>query len=124
MSTRADRPGGGVLVFSEQTETLVELLTPGRDLAARLDRPLSAVAIGRNTGPLCDEALSHGADEVLVLRTAQGEQIIAEESLAVALCEAIRDVSPAVVLVGATRTGTELAASAAQRLQLPCVHSC
>ena len=44
MATQEDQASGGILVFSEHAETLGELLTVGRELASRLQRPLTAVA--------------------------------------------------------------------------------
>lgn len=124
MATRQDGESGGVLLFSENPETVGEMLTLGRDLASRLHRPLIVAAVGRNAQALLDEGLERGADEVLTVRDSRGDGIVSDESIAAALCEAIRASAPAVVLIGATRTGAELAASAAQMLQIPCASSC
>ena len=124
MATRQDSESGGVLLFSENPETVGELLTLGRELASRLHRPLIVAAVGRNAQALLDEGLARGADEVLAVRASQGDGIVPDESIATALCEAIRASAPAVVLVGATRTGAELAARTAQMLQIPCASSC
>jgi electron transfer flavoprotein alpha subunit len=124
MATHQVGESGGVLVFSENPETVGELLTLGRELASRLHRPLIVVAVGRSDQLLLDEGLARGADEVLAVRDSQGDGIVPDESIATALCEAIRASTPAVVLVGATRTGAELAACAAQMLQIPCASSC
>ena len=48
MATHQVGESGGVLVFSENPETVGELLTLGRELASRLHRPLIVVAVGRN----------------------------------------------------------------------------
>ena len=124
MATHQDPASGGVLVFSEHAETLGELLTVGREFASRLQRPLTAVAAGRGAETLLEEALARGADHVLHVRSLQGGEAIADESIAPALCEAIRTAAPAVAMMGATRTGAELAARAAQLLRVPCASSC
>jgi electron transfer flavoprotein alpha subunit len=124
MATHQDNEGGGILVFSEHAETVGELLTLGRELASRLRRPLTVVAVGRNAQELQDEALARGADDVLAVRQAEGDGIVADESIPAALCEAIRASAPAIVLMGATRSGAELAAHTAQLLQIPCASSC
>ncbi|MBS0445718.1 MAG: electron transfer flavoprotein subunit alpha/FixB family protein [Proteobacteria bacterium] len=123
MAAQQDPGTGGVLVFSEHVETQGELLTLGRELALRLQRPLAVLAAGREAETLHDEALARGADEVLVARSLQGGTL-ADEFVAQALCEAVRSSAPAIVLIGATRTGAELAACAAQLLQVPCASSC
>ena len=124
MATHQDPASGGVLVFSEHAETLGELLTVGREFASSLQRPLTAVAAGRGAETLLEEALARGADQVLHVRNLQGGEAIADESIAPALCEAIRTAAPAVAMMGATRTGAELAARAAQLLRIPCASSC
>ena len=124
MATHRDGETGGVLLFSENSETVGELLTLGRELASRLHGPLIVAAIGRNAQGLVDEGLERGADEVLTVRASDGNGIVPDESMATALYEAIRASAPAVVLVGATRTGAELAARTAQMLQIPCASSC
>lgn len=124
MATHQDSKSGGVLLFSENPETVGELLTLGRELASRLHRPLIVAAVGRNAQALLDEGLTRGADEVLAVRDSQGDGIVPDESIAAALCEAIRASAPAIVLVDASRTGAELAARTAQMLQVPCASSC
>jgi len=124
MGTQEDQADGGILVFSEHVETLGELLTLGREFASRLQRPLIAVAVGREAEALLDEALTRGADQVLVVRSLRDDAVVADESIAQALCEAVRASAPPIVVIGATRTGAELAAGAAQRLQVPCASSC
>jgi electron transfer flavoprotein alpha subunit len=124
MATHQDPASGGILVFSEHAETLGELLTVGREFASRLERPLTAVAAGRGAETLLEEALARGADHVLHVRNLQGGEVVADESIALAVYEAIRTAAPAVAMMGATRTGAELVARAAQLLRIPCASSC
>jgi electron transfer flavoprotein alpha subunit len=124
MATHQDPASGGILVFSEHAETLGELLTVGREFASRLQRPLTAVAAGRGAETLLEEALARGADHVLHVRNLQGGEVVADESIALAVYEAIRTAAPAVAMMGATRTGAELVARAAQLLRVPCASSC
>jgi electron transfer flavoprotein alpha subunit len=124
MATHQDPASGGILVFSEHAETLGELLTVGREFASRLERPLTAVAAGRGAETLLEEALARGADHVLHVRNLQGGEVVADESIALAVYEAIRTAAPAVAMMGATRTGAELVARAAQLLRVPCASSC
>ena len=115
---------GGVLVFSEHPETAGELLTLGRELASRLHTALIVVAAGSNTPDLIDEGLARGADHVLAVRDSKSGGDVADESIPAALGEAIRASTPAIVLMGATRTGAEFAARLAQMLKIPCASSC
>src|SRR5574340_430389 len=124
MATQESIKDGGVLVFSEDPEVVGELLTVGAELAVRSHRSVSVAAVGGNTRALLDEGLARGADDVFVVQTAHGDVIEGDESIAFALYEAIRTSTPAVVLVGATRSGAEVAARVAQMLQVPCVSNC
>lgn len=113
-----------ILLFSESTEMLGELIGAGRELAQRQGRPLVAVACGADTEVLAAQALSCGVDQALVVQSTQGAAAIGEEGTAAALCAAIKLVSPAVVLVGATRDGAAVAANVAQTLQIPYASNC
>jgi electron transfer flavoprotein alpha subunit len=124
MATNQDSRHDGVLVFSENPELLGELMTLGRQLATRLNRPLIVAAAGSNARELLDEGLTRGADEVLVVSTSSPDSIVPDELIPVALCEVVRVSIPAIVLIGATRNGAELAARTAQMLQVPCASSC
>jgi electron transfer flavoprotein alpha subunit len=124
MAANQDNQRDGVLVFSENPELLGELLTLGRELATLLHRPLIVTAAGNKIGELLDEGLTRGADGVLVVSASTGDTIVPDEFVAAALCEAIRASVPAIVLIGATRDGAELAARTAQMLQVPCASSC
>lgn len=123
MATQQDGEQSGVLIFSENLELVGELLTIGRELASRLHRPLRVVAVGSNARALLEDGLAHGADEGLIVNTSSGDAT-SDESIAAGLCEAIRASAPDVVLVGATRTGAEIAARVAQTLQIPCASNC
>ena len=114
----------GVLLFSENLETVGELITIGRELASGLRRSLGLVAVGQNAQALLEEGLARGADEALIVRASQDQAMASDESIALGLCEAIRASAPAIVLLGATRSGAEVAAQVAQMLQLPCASSC
>jgi electron transfer flavoprotein alpha subunit len=118
-----ERSEGGILAFSEHLETAGELLTAGRELATRLKCLLVAVATGPDDLAMQDDLLTRGADQILLVRDALGAQA-GTESVPHAVREAVRVSSPAVVLMGATRSGNETAARVAQMLQMPCASSC
>jgi electron transfer flavoprotein alpha subunit len=124
MATQQDGEKSGVLIFSENLELVGELLTIGRELASRLNRPLRVVAVGSNARALLEDGLARGADEGLIVNASSEDAITSDESIAAGLCEAIRASAPDVVLVGATRTGAEIAARVAQTLQIPCASNC
>lgn len=115
--------GARVLAFSESADTLAELLGLGRTLDARPGARVSVVAIGPAAAALAQDCVARGADEALVLETPAATPPGPEEFL-LALAEAVRVVDPDIILVGATRTGSDVVARLAQRLQAPCASAC
>lgn len=116
--------GRGVLIFSDDAETLGELLSLGHELARRLGSLVTVVAAGPNERMLKEEGASRGADLVKLLHTSLDGQLISEESVPAALAEAVRVLAPSIVLIGASRFGAEAAARAAQILKVPCASNC
>jgi electron transfer flavoprotein alpha subunit len=112
----------GILVFSETAEVLAELLTAGRELAATVGGQVVALIVGGDE-PAVRDSLARGASEALVAGKGAPEPIGAE-ALVAALAAAVREIDPGTVLVGATRTGAEVAARLAQTLALPCASEC
>ena len=92
-----------------------------RALADELDARCVAVRYG---GEGSDSILlSAGADEVLVLDI-EGLPVYSPGGLAAALCTAVRDWQPEVLLFPGTVHGEELAARVASRLRLPLASHC
>ncbi len=111
-----------ILVFSESSDTLAELLTAGRSLSGPAGR-VTAVAIGPTAAAMAQDCLARGADEALVLQTPEGSRPGPDE-LVVGLREAVRVTNPATILIGATRMGADVLARLAQALGVPCASSC
>lgn len=111
----------GVMVFAEQRNGVVqkvalELLGKGREIADRLDEPLLAVLIGNNlSSSQNDELIYQGADQVVVINHPE-LAVYMTEPYTKALTEAINRFKPAVVFVGATTIGRDLAPRVSARL--------
>jgi electron transfer flavoprotein alpha subunit len=112
-----------VLVFSENAEVLAELLTAGRELAATTGGQVAALVVGGESGARAQDSLARGADQALIAGH-EAPQPIGAEALAVALAAAVQEIEPGTLLIGATRTGAEVAARLAQRLAVPCASDC
>ena len=112
-----------ILIFSEGADTLAELLTVGRALGGPAGGRVTAVAIGPNATALAQDCLTRGADEVLVMQTADAAPPGAEE-LVLGLREAVRVTDPDTILIGATRMGNDVVARLAQALEVPCASNC
>lgn len=108
----------GVWVFSEVEQLTLELLGKGRGLADQLGTNLAAVLFGG--GEEAQNLIQHGADTVFsvsdpLLNTFQ------VDTYTDALTELATEHKPDVLLMGATRSGLELAPRLAERLKTGCV---
>jgi electron transfer flavoprotein alpha subunit len=118
-----------VLIFGEIGEgklspVTVELLGIGKKLADARGEKLLAVLIDRKADDWSQEAIAHGADRVYVINDAPTEYF--EGASFTAIMEKLcRDtVKPAIVLLGQTLTGRDLAPRLAFRLKTGLVTDC
>ncbi len=108
-----------VLVYSEDKDITLELLSKGSELTESLDEELSAVLIGEDDP---DQYIRHGADNVFVVKTDQ-ETFKAEEYSDI-LVELMKEGEDEVLLLGADKNGQELAPRVASKLDTGCVSEC
>ena len=113
----------GVWVFSENPAVARELLSKGRELAGKLRTHLAAVAVGENVSQTSKDFVAFGADKAYtvqnpLLKTFQ------VHPYSDALSEMAQTYRPDVILIGATRSGLELAARLAERLKTGCCTEC
>jgi len=109
-----------VWVYSEQIDLTLELLNKGRELADKLQASLVAILLGSNVQGNAQQLIQHGANKVLVVDKPELKALHAEPYLG-ALTTLARQHSPAIILIGSTRRGKELAARLATRLETGCV---
>ncbi len=109
----------GVFVFSENADTVRELLGGGYGLAEKLGTRLAAFAMDAG---LAQEFIRCGADEVFVLPPLAPEQPI--EAYLPVLADAARAEDPDVFLIGATARGKEIAARLSARLNAGLCSGC
>jgi electron transfer flavoprotein alpha subunit len=109
-----------IWVFMEQRggglhEVGLELLGKARELAGASGAPVTAVLLGEKVAGLADRLIDHGADTVLVAEHPELEpyRLLPYTSV---LARACREHAPAIVLLGATAMGVELAPRLAARL--------
>ncbi len=112
--------GNGVLVHCEISDgklapVAIEALGAGSRLATTLGQELSAVLIGGGIAGLAQEAIAHGATRVYVA-DAPFLQDYATEPYLQAMETVIRQGVPAIVLLGQTPVGRDLAPWLALRL--------
>lgn len=114
---------GAVLVLVEHDRGVIasaslEALTAARQLAAQLDSPIEALTIGAAADGLAGDLAAYGAAAVHQVH----DDILADygpEAWGEVLAQAIRSLSPDVVIATGTDRGNEVVAQAAARLDLP-----
>ncbi|MBE0479400.1 MAG: electron transfer flavoprotein subunit alpha/FixB family protein [Dehalococcoidia bacterium] len=118
----------GVMICGELAESALasitsELLGAGRKLADALGEELSAVIIGGKVSQFGDEIIKQGADKVYVIEGALFENYVNEPYVA-AMEKLCKQAMPAVVLMGQTSAGRDLAPSLAFRLNTGLTTDC
>lgn len=112
-----------VWVFSEAPNVARELLSKGRDLSGKLGTHLAAVSIGEDISETSKDLIAFGADKVYTAQDAS-LKTFQVHPYSEALTGMVQTYKPDVVLIGATRSGLELAARLAERLKTGCCTEC
>ena len=105
------------------TEVTLEMMGEGRKLADRLGESLCAVLMGHNVTGLAEILEHHGADKIYLLES----PLLAKyttDAYVTALTDLIREHTPAIVTLGATPNGRDLASRAAARLKIGLAANC
>ena len=118
----------GVMILGEVTEgnlssISTELLGCGRKLADELRQELSALLIGSAVRGCAQEAIAYGADRVYVVEDPLLEDYQADSYVAAAE-KAAKESNPAILLLGQTEIGSDIAARLAFRLETAAVLDC
>jgi len=109
-----------ILVYSEQADTALELVSAARELAPQLGLTVSAAVLGADAAAAAAALAAHGAAPVYVCSEAALEGLDTAV-VAQALAYIVEQAGASVVLLGSTRRGRELGGRLAQRLRAGCV---
>ncbi|MBQ9726089.1 MAG: electron transfer flavoprotein subunit alpha/FixB family protein [Kiritimatiellae bacterium] len=117
-----------IWVFAEQRDgklesVALELLSKGRDLAAKSGYALAAVLLSENGEALAPELFAHGASKVYALDDPRFAYF-QNDWWTDAFVSLVRDKAPEIVLVGATTNGRSLAPTAAAILHCGLTADC
>ena len=118
----------GVIIIGEIQEgnlsaISTELLGCGRKLADELGQELSAVLIGSEVSAHAQEAVAYGADKVYVVEDAMLADYQADSYVAAAE-KVAKEVNPAIILLGQTSVGSDIAPRLAFRLETAATLDC
>jgi electron transfer flavoprotein alpha subunit len=119
----------GVFIYGEVSEgklapVTLELLGIGRRLADARGEECSVVLIDRNAAACGQEAITYGANRVYVIQDAPAEDYEGASFTAITQKLCTETVKPAILLLGQTITGRDLAPRLAFRLKAGLVTDC
>ncbi len=117
-----------IWVYAEQrqgklTPVVIELLGEGKKLAAVKGIKLNAILLGHKVDNLVDELAAYGAETVYYADDALLENYTTEGYTKV-IVDAVREIKPEIMLVGATHIGRDLAPRIASRLDTGLTADC
>lgn len=117
-----------VWVFAEQRQgqlmpVAIELLGEGRKLADSIGTELCAIILGENIENIIPELIAHGADKVYVAQSKLLEKYTTDGYTKV-ISDAINEIKPEIVLMGATNIGRDLAPRIAARVDTGLTADC
>ncbi len=117
-----------IWVYAEQrqgklTPVVIELLGEGKKLAAVKGIKLNAILLGHKVDNLVDELAAYGAETVYYADDALLENYTTEGYTKV-IVDAIKEIKPEIMLVGATHIGRDLAPRIASRLDTGLTADC
>jgi electron transfer flavoprotein alpha subunit len=105
----------GIIVYSDLEETVLGLLSKGRELASELGKPLSVALLGDLAGGQADTYFTYGATQAYIADHSALSHFQAQ-SYASALAQVVSQAEADIILIGSTRRGRELAPRLAQKL--------
>ena len=118
----------GVYVFVQQVDNKItgvsfELIGKAKELAAAMDTQVTAILLGYNVAPLCDELAEYGADKIVMVDN-EALEPYRTEPYAYAISTIIEKYKPSVVLYGATAIGRDLAPRVSARVRTGLTADC
>lgn len=101
----------------------LELLNPGKDMAAKQGGQVVAVVIGYQTEEAVKAAAAHGAEKVIVVDGAEYKDY-STDAYAIAITTLVEKYGPTSMLIGATNNGRDLGPRLACRLKTGLTADC
>ncbi|MBM7871506.1 electron transfer flavoprotein alpha subunit [Clostridium pascui] len=117
-----------VWVIAEQrqgkiTPVVIELLGEGRKIANDIGVELCAILLGHNVDNLADELIKFGANKVYYANSPLLENYTTDGYTKV-IVDAVNDIKPEIILIGATHIGRDLAPRIASKLDTGLTADC
>lgn len=101
----------------------LELLNPGKDMAAKQGGDLVAIVLGSNVDAAAQAASRQGADKVIVLDSEE-YKVYSTDAYTTAIEQLVKKYGPTSMLIGATNNGRDLGPRIACRLKTGLTADC
>ncbi|MFW6119825.1 MAG: electron transfer flavoprotein subunit alpha/FixB family protein [Petrotogales bacterium] len=108
-----------VLVYSDNKNITVEMISKAVDIAKDQNKKVTAAIIGKPDENLAKEYISYGADQVFIAET-NLESFKAEEYADI-LAKIVKETDVETILIGSNKNGKELSARLGGKLNAGCV---
>jgi electron transfer flavoprotein alpha subunit len=117
-----------ILAITEQLDgsfknVSFEIISAGRKLADKVGTPLNVAVMGAGVDAITGQTAEYGADRIL-LADHEGLKDGLSDALIQAAAQLVNKADPAVVLIGATSQGKDIAARLSARLDAPLAMDC
>ena len=118
----------GILAITEQVDGTFknisfEVISTGKKLVETTGGPLTAAVLGAGVDTMASQAAEYGADRILVVDDDGLKDGLADACIQ-AVAQLVAASDPAVVLIGATSLGKDIAARLSARLNAPLAMDC
>jgi electron transfer flavoprotein alpha subunit len=118
----------GILAITEQVDGVFknisfETISTGKKIAEATGGDLAAAVMGAGVADIADQAARYGADRILVAEHEALKDGLADACISAA-AQLIAAYDPAVIVVGATALGKDIAARLSARLNAPMAMDC
>lgn len=109
--------------YGKEKKVGLELLTPGREIADKLNQELVAVMFGNNIKNIAKEAIEYGADKVIIVDNPIFERY-STDAVTTAFMSLVEKYSPETILIGATINGRDFGPRVACKLKTGLTADC
>jgi electron transfer flavoprotein alpha subunit len=111
-----------VLVYSDNKNLTIELLSKGSEISKDLGEKLLAVVIGESYDKLAEEYIAFGADEVFIVENEM--EFFKSEEYSDILEKIIDETKNDYIIIGSNKNGKELASRLAGKIEAGCIVDC
>lgn len=111
-----------VLVYSDNKNLTIELLSKGSEISKDFGEKLLAVVIGKGYDKLAEEYIAFGADEVFIVENDM--EFFKSEEYSDILEKIIVETKNDYIIIGSNKNGKELASRLAGKIEAGCIVDC